>query len=86
MTGEAWFRPKRYGWGATPANWKGWLFLAVMILLLQVMRYFLLQPPRQWAAFVVAIAVWLAVTIGVSIWKCDGEWHWRWGRSGSNGA
>jgi hypothetical protein len=29
-----WFKPKRYGWGAIPANWKGWLatfgFIAII--------------------------------------------------------
>ncbi len=86
MTGEKWFRPKRYGFGATPSNWKGWLFLAVMVLLLQAMRYFLLQPPHQWAAFGIGLALWLAVVIGVSMWKSDGEWRWRWGRSDSTNA
>jgi hypothetical protein len=84
MTGDKWFKPKRYGWGATPANWKGWLFLAVMILLLLAMRLLLLQPPYQWPAFGIGMALWLAVTIGVSIWKCEGAWRWRWGRSDSN--
>jgi hypothetical protein len=84
MTEENWFRPKRYGWGATPTNLKGWLFLTVMVLLLLAMCLFLLQPARQWAAFGMGLAVWLAVTIGVSMWKCDGAWHWRWGRSDSN--
>ena len=25
---DYWFRPKRYGHGASPANWKGWAAIA----------------------------------------------------------
>ncbi|GGB19768.1 hypothetical protein GCM10011380_06680 [Sphingomonas metalli] len=37
MTGdeEAWFAPKRFGWGYTPVRWQGWLatgaFAAIVV-------------------------------------------------------
>jgi hypothetical protein len=37
---DAWFRPKRYGLGWTPANWKGWVVTlgGVAIFVLIVIR------------------------------------------------
>ena len=30
-----WFKPKRYGYGATPITWEGWVFtLAIMLVIL----------------------------------------------------
>jgi hypothetical protein len=83
MTGDAWFRPKRYGYGASPANWKGWAFLGAMIVLLWAMIYALV--PGQMTAFTVGLVVWLAVVFAVTIGKSSGRWLWRWG-SGAAGA
>jgi hypothetical protein len=27
-----WFRPKRYGYGATPITWEGWVFTLAIVL------------------------------------------------------
>ncbi len=70
----AWFRPKRYGWGASPANWKGWLATAVFMALAVAIT--------QVAALPFNIAALAALTV-VFIWivwkKTDGSWRWRWG-------
>ncbi len=29
---DYWFKPKRVGWGLSPANWKGWASMLVLIL------------------------------------------------------
>ena len=77
MSGDAWFKPKAYGYGATPANWKGWLFLAVMIAVFAAVTFTLKQShaTEWWLGF----AIWLAVLIAVSIAKGGGAWRWRWG-------
>jgi hypothetical protein len=72
-----WFRNKRYGYGASPANWKGWLATLIFVALLAVLNLELAgQPPLihfgSFAALLVAF-LWL-------VWsKSEGDWHWRWG-------
>ncbi len=77
-----WFRPKRYGYGATPTTWQGWAvtlgtvaaMVAVTLLLRLTFRSF-------WAlAAVLAFDVLALIALAhVSYRKTDGEWRWRWG-------
>jgi hypothetical protein len=77
-----WFKPKRYGYGATPTTWQGWAvtFGAVAAILaasLTLRRSF----ERDWGlaamlGFDVIALIALAV---VCRRKTDGEWRWRWG-------
>jgi hypothetical protein len=80
-----WFKPKRYGYGATPATWEGWAFIGLVVAMVAGGA---LLPFRNghapggtmallWWAFV-AIAV--ALTVAVAKFKTDGAWRWRWGR------
>ena len=46
---EYWFKPRAYGYGATPSNWKGWAAIAcylavVVVLLSSLMRW---ENPQQ---------------------------------------
>ena len=82
-----WFRPKRYGYGATPSNWKGWLATAVFVILVAVMAR-LLEPGRGWLdgqAVLIMNGVLIAVIV-LFVWiswkKTDGPWRWRWGSPG----
>ena len=34
MTDKPWFRPKRIGWGWSPASWQGWAVLAAVAAVL----------------------------------------------------
>ena len=70
----AWFRPKHYGWGASPSNWKGWLATAVFVALVVAIMQ-LATLPFQVATIVpmTALFIWI-------VWKkTDGAWRWRWG-------
>ena len=81
MTGY-WFKPKRYGYGATPVTWQGWMVtLAAVVAMVVVSLYLRLNERHDWAlaamlAFDAAVIV--ALTI-VCRRKTDGEWRWRWG-------
>jgi uncharacterized membrane protein YbhN (UPF0104 family) len=86
---EYWFKPKRYGYGATPVTWQGWASsLAAAVALLIVFRFFLFPIPGAAAhplwevglGVVVAAAV-VAVFNSFAKSKTDGEWHWRWGKN-----
>jgi hypothetical protein len=78
MTGEAWFRPKRFGYGATPDNWKGWAFMVVWILIEVVLSIGLLRlGAPAWLVVLIVVALTGAV-IPIIKAKTDGDWRWRW--------
>jgi hypothetical protein len=78
-----WFRPRRYGYGATPVTWEGWALSAVVaaVVALSVVAMNLLVDRSNfavwiiWAAFIAAVVFWF---VRVSRRRTDGEWRWRW--------
>ena len=89
---QYWFKPKTYGYGATPANWQGWLattvFVAVLLSASVVILASQQNPPSgpgAWQIEAWALAV-SALTLGF-VWlaraKTDGQWTWRWGKVGA---
>ena len=77
MSGDVWFVPKHYGYGASPANWKGWAFLAAMVAILIAARITLLHALHVW--FGLLVVIWFAVLFAVVRAKGAGTWRWRWG-------
>jgi len=79
-----WFRPKRYGYGATPVTWQGWVITLAVPALVAVsivaMNLFVDRGDALgwlvWAAFVVIVTM---AFVRVSRARTDGEWRWRWG-------
>ncbi|MFY9758829.1 MAG: hypothetical protein WB772_17870 [Xanthobacteraceae bacterium] len=77
-----WFKPKRYGYGATPITWEGWVVtLGTVIAMVVVSLYLRLTEPHYWAlAVLIAFdALALGTLFVVSRRKTDGVWRWRWG-------
>jgi hypothetical protein len=83
MVTTYWFKPKRYGYGATPVTWQGWLVTlgAAGIIVAGSLLLPRVAPTADWRwlailAFdvVVIAALWI-----VSRRKTEGEWRWRWG-------
>lgn len=84
----SWFKPKRYGYGASPANWKGWAAsLGFLVMEIGLVWILLLEPIIAWGELsTVRFVIWAvfsgALTFGF-IWltkvKTDGDWRWRWG-------
>ena len=77
-----WFRPKRFGYGATPITWQGWCVTIGTVLAMVAVSVFLrLTEPLYWALAVLLAfdAAALALLFVVSRRKTDGEWRWRWG-------
>ncbi len=86
---DAWFKPKPYGYGATPLNWKGWAatLAFVSVVFATSLLVFLWQPNGGTAPSIWQIAAWLAIAailtggfIGLARAKSDGQWGWRWGK------
>jgi hypothetical protein len=77
-----WFRPKRYGYGATPVTWQGWAITlaALVVVIAATSRLSALSAvdPEFWAIVAIDAIVITALWI-VSRRKTDGEWRWRWG-------
>jgi hypothetical protein len=80
---SAWFRPKKFGYGATPVTWQGWAVVAIAVIAIVAAAQLIVVPharqPSAWIAFFAAEAVILAILWIVSRRKTAGEWRWRWG-------
>ena len=79
---EYWFKPKRYGYGATPVTWQGWaVTIATVLAMVAVSLALRLTEKSLWtlAALLVFDGLAIFVLVIISRRKTDGEWHWRWG-------
>ncbi|MFZ1920412.1 MAG: hypothetical protein WAU57_02135 [Xanthobacteraceae bacterium] len=77
-----WFKPKRYGYGATPVTWQGWaVTLGTVLVMVAVSLVLRLAERQSWglAAMLAFDAAALAILFFVCRRKTDGEWRWRWG-------
>ena len=80
-----WFKPKRYGYGATPVTWEGWALTVGVagVVILSIVAMNLLADRSNvvawlvWAVFVAAVAF---LMVQISRQRTDGEWRWRWGQ------
>jgi hypothetical protein len=78
-----WFKPREYGYGATPIAWQGWaLTIATMaVVVLSSLVVPALANGAAWALSALVIdALAIATLIIVGRRKTDGEWRWRWGQ------
>ena len=86
---QYWFRPKTYGYGATPTNLKGWAAVAIyataiLALTLPLMAWPADMPvsPKIWQLLTWAIMTAMVTMAFVRFTraKTDGQWAWRWGK------
>jgi hypothetical protein len=79
---EYWFKPKRYGYGATPTTWQGWaVILGTVAAMVAVSLFLRLTEPHYWAlAVLIAFDVLaLAFLLIICRRKTEGGLRWRWG-------
>ena len=78
-----WFRPKRYGYGASPSTWEGWAATVILILAVISDLRFLPGLFRDAVSGHAVAAVTAAALVGGFVWLCrvktDGDWRWRSG-------
>ncbi len=81
---QYWFRPKNYGYGATPISWEGWVatIAAAAVVAGSVLMLEMLADRSDfvvwgvWALFI-AVATWWFIQFCRR--HTNGEWRWRWG-------
>jgi LPXTG-motif cell wall-anchored protein len=79
---QYWFKPKRYGYGATPATWQGWaVTLGTVLAMVGVNAGLPSTGQHSWtlAAVLGFDALALAFLFIVCRRKTEGELRWRWG-------
>ncbi len=69
-----WFKPRAFGYGATPVTWQGWLVVTLFVLLTGLILR--LAMPRH-PLFLALLAPLTLALIWISWAKTDGEWRWR---------
>jgi hypothetical protein len=78
-----WFRQKKFGYGATPSTWEGWVVTIVSAL--AVFGVILSGPMIRDN---VLRAVWIGsgllvtvlITVSITYRKTEGGWRWRNGK------
>ena len=79
---EYWFKPKRYGYGATPTTWQGWALILGTVAAMLAVSVALGRNEEPYWRIVLMFgfnALALAFLFIVCRVKTDGEWRWRWG-------
>jgi len=71
-----WFKPKRYGYGATPTTWQGWVLITGTVLVMVAVSVYLRLTATSLATLLAFNAIALGVLAIVSRRKTDGEWRW----------
>jgi hypothetical protein len=78
-----WFKPKRYGYGARPVTWEGWLLaLSPAAVALLGSWWLAAHGGGEGVPFVGLLVLVLLMAAGaalISKHKTDGPWRWRWG-------
>jgi hypothetical protein len=77
-----WFRQKKFGYGATPNTWQGWLFTIAVVLGIAALAFgadFVRDNTERLVMIAVGMPVVLVAFVLVTHAKTDGGWRWRWG-------
>lgn len=74
---EAWFLPKRYGYGTgMPIAWQGWALLGTYLFVVTSAAFLVESSPLAfWTILFVATAAMSLICAA----KTRGGWRWRWG-------
>ena len=73
-----WFKPRGFGYGATPTTWEGWAVVAGFIIYLLSLSFLLTKEGNSNTYLLLLFAGIIAVFL-ISKNKTDGEWEWNWG-------
>jgi hypothetical protein len=75
---DAWFAPKRFGYGAGwPVAWQGWVLLGGYLVTLLLASHFV--APEHPLGFGILVVVLTLAVLVLSAIHTPGGWRWRWG-------
>lgn len=78
----AWFKQKRYGYGAAPSSWQGWAITIAYTAIVVALSVWLVgddrPAPRALAFFGIVTALTILL-IGIVARTTEGGLRWRWG-------
>jgi hypothetical protein len=77
-----WFRQKKFGYGATPNSWQGWLLIiagAVATVAVIIAADFQRDNATRFLLIVIGLPLIVIPTVLISHTKTEGGWRWRWG-------
>ena len=85
MKERYWFRPKSFGYGATPVTWEGWvLTLGSMAVTMGSILVATITEVNKWpdrrvyqVVCLIVVATTMLATIIVSRRKTSEDWRWR---------
>ncbi len=73
-----WFKPRGFGYGATPTTWEGWMVVIVFIIYLLSLSLYLKNG--EIGSYLFYFIVGIVAIFVISKKKTDGEWKWNWGK------
>ena len=91
MSTEYWFKPKAFGYGCTPINWKGWLATVAFAVACIGLAYFAVRAVvvqggvLPWLSLIVGMFILIGVFVRISKPRTDGAWRWRWNNKNGRG-
>jgi len=75
-----WFKPKKYGYGAYPSSWEGWVVvLLFIVLLVSIARFQEKNNFENYVSFISEVVILGIILVFISAKKTKEEWKWRWG-------
>ena len=77
-TNKYWFKPKRYGYGATPISWEGWAMTLVFAFLVTLLAIYAVKT-QNLAITLISFLTLLIIIVFISKIKTKEKWKWRWG-------
>jgi hypothetical protein len=82
---EFWFRPRSFGYGATPVTWEGWAVVGIYAALVIVCALMLALREDKWVVWMSLIVLATVAMVPLARLKTDGPWAWSWGASEISG-
>ena len=82
MTQRYWFRQKRFGYGATPNTWQGWLFTIAGVLLITLLAFgadFVRDNGERALLIAIGMPLVLVPFVVIAHVKTEGGWRWKSG-------
>ena len=80
MTGDNWFKPKTYGFGAQLSSWQGWVSTGAFVLACVVWAVLIVsgdtQSASDWVVFAAGLVALIAGFTLLAKMKTEGTWRW----------